>query len=224
MLASLAIAVRNLDRYLMRVRIMTVPPGLPELKAWFCTDSLGHLDTINDFKAVLCSHIQVLKDAGVQHSNVVLLLDDFELLNESSVHVVRDGDLICIKPSCTQSSNQYKTREGALLTFFYRRDKMDSHIYCTASNTPHTIWSRRTSINVQKSSSHRPDQSLKRKLSFSSRSESDTGSEETSSTSISSSPSSTASPSPSSSSIISQPHDKFLTASYGNSKPTSAPP
>jgi hypothetical protein len=95
----------------MRLRIQTVPP-LPKLKAWFPVDSTDSWATVHDLKSALCSRVQVLRDASVQALHVVLFLDDFELLKESDINVVRDGDLICIKPSSTPILCKRTSHEG----------------------------------------------------------------------------------------------------------------
>jgi hypothetical protein len=78
----------------MRVRIQTALP-LPDLKAWYAPNedqsSIAHL------KDALFLHIPVL-EASLFHSHqVVLLLDGFELLDDSPLDVVRDGDLVIVK-------------------------------------------------------------------------------------------------------------------------------
>jgi hypothetical protein len=82
----------------MRIRIQTLPP-LPGLKSWFIPAAhQGLLSSIADFKAVLSTSVVLLKDAGVQRGDIQLLLDDFELLDESRFDdALRDGDLVMIK-------------------------------------------------------------------------------------------------------------------------------
>jgi hypothetical protein len=80
----------------MRLRILTTPP-LPDVKAWFSTLPLDPSATVADFKTDICSRIQSLKDARIHADDIALVLDDFDLLNESSIDVVRDGDLISLK-------------------------------------------------------------------------------------------------------------------------------
>ncbi|TFK35044.1 hypothetical protein BDQ12DRAFT_326920 [Crucibulum laeve] len=95
----------------MRLRIQTFPP-LPDLRVWFIPDLLVQLHTVLDLKLAICLRIQALKDVGVTGQDVVLLLDEFELLNDSPFNVVRDGDLICVKLSAgeeLQPQNVQKT-------------------------------------------------------------------------------------------------------------------
>ncbi|EMD31767.1 hypothetical protein CERSUDRAFT_119350 [Gelatoporia subvermispora B] len=77
----------------MRVKVESIPP-LPTIKAWFGVHSAS---TVSDFKSVLCSDLPALRDARTQARDILLVLEDYELLDASPVDVVRDGDLIFIK-------------------------------------------------------------------------------------------------------------------------------
>jgi hypothetical protein len=77
----------------MRLRILATPP-LPELKAWFSVESQ---DTIAELKRDLCGRVSAFRDAGLRGSDICLALDEFELLDESSFTVLRDGDLVHVK-------------------------------------------------------------------------------------------------------------------------------
>jgi len=98
----------------MRLRIQTFPP-LPDFKAWFSFEAHQVPNSIRELKELLCSDIVVLKGAGVSAEGIQLLLDDFELLNESSfTAALRDGDLLCVKASILQRSKfQGKDIQGA---------------------------------------------------------------------------------------------------------------
>ncbi|KAI9069562.1 hypothetical protein FKP32DRAFT_60375 [Trametes sanguinea] len=74
----------------MRLKVESVPP-LPHVKAWF---SAHALPSVLDLKASLCADLHALSDAHIKPEDILLLLDDFELLDSSSIDVVRDGDLI----------------------------------------------------------------------------------------------------------------------------------
>ncbi|TFY83258.1 hypothetical protein EWM64_g753 [Hericium alpestre] len=80
----------------MRVRVITSPP-LPELKAWFSLATLAEDASVTILKDKLCKTLQALRDAGVCGQDTILSLDDFELLDESRIDILRDGDLICIR-------------------------------------------------------------------------------------------------------------------------------
>ena len=81
----------------MRLRIQTYNP-LPEIKAWFIPD-VQSTTSVYDLKEALCLRFQALKARKFSGKDLILLLDDFELLNDSPFSAVRDGDLICVKLS-----------------------------------------------------------------------------------------------------------------------------
>ena len=74
----------------MRLKVETVAP-LPHVKAWFCANAIP---TIHDLKTSLCADLPPLRGAAVHPQDLILLLDDFELLDSSPIDVVRDGDLV----------------------------------------------------------------------------------------------------------------------------------
>lgn len=76
-----------------RIRLTSAPP-LPPLKAWFSISVIAVDAPVSDLKSHLCSTLQILRDAELQASDIELLFDDFELLSESRVDVLRDGDLV----------------------------------------------------------------------------------------------------------------------------------
>lgn len=87
----------NLLALQMRLRVQTLPP-LPDLKAWFIPDEKYLPDSISKLKEALCSSVTVLKDAGVRREDIQLLLDEFELLNETPfTAALRDGDLVVLR-------------------------------------------------------------------------------------------------------------------------------
>ncbi|KXN80901.1 hypothetical protein AN958_06848 [Leucoagaricus sp. SymC.cos] len=110
----------------MRLRIQTLPP-LPDLKAWFIQDEHQTPASIGDLKQLLCSNIGILKGAGVIPGDVQLLLDDFELLNESPfAAALRDGDLLCIKAvrsSTTRRRPKSEEKEGEKLLHDAKRKR-----------------------------------------------------------------------------------------------------
>jgi len=85
----------------MRIRIQTQTP-LPELKAWFIPDVPDSPETIYELKEALCRRVQALHDGEYRGKDLVLILDDFELLDDSPFHAVRDGDLVRIKLAAPQ--------------------------------------------------------------------------------------------------------------------------
>ncbi|KAH9921566.1 uncharacterized protein BXZ73DRAFT_79949 [Epithele typhae] len=88
----------------MRVKLEILAP-LPPLKAWYSPSALS---TVRDLKNSLCAELQPLQDAGILPDELVLLLDDFEILDSSQIDVVRDGDLIVIKKSFANSHPKRK--------------------------------------------------------------------------------------------------------------------
>ena len=80
----------------MRLRIEAVAP-LPEIKVWYSPDTRESPANIYDLKDALCLQIPALKLFGVAGRHVVLSLDSFDLLDDSPLDVLRDGDLISIK-------------------------------------------------------------------------------------------------------------------------------
>ncbi len=82
----------------MRLRIQTFAP-LPELKAWFVPEIQDAQETIFGLKGLLCSGVQTLRNGRFQAKDLTLVLEGFELLNDSPVTAVRDGDLIFVKVS-----------------------------------------------------------------------------------------------------------------------------
>ncbi|KAG6334277.1 hypothetical protein ID866_4817 [Astraeus odoratus] len=77
----------------MRVRVTTKPP-LPPIKAWFPVPSSSDL-TVADFKSHLCKTLPTLHACVA--SLLRLSIDEFELLDECEIGVVRDGDLVCVE-------------------------------------------------------------------------------------------------------------------------------
>jgi hypothetical protein len=77
---------------MLRIRVLAEPqPGVPQVKSWF---NVEQEKTVAALKASLCAFISALREARVQAADLVLLLDDFELLNNTPVNILRDGDLV----------------------------------------------------------------------------------------------------------------------------------
>ena len=76
----------------MRIRVLAEPQsGVPQVKSWF---NVEQESTVGALKLSLCASISALREARVKAVELVLLLDDFELLDNTAVHVLRDGDLV----------------------------------------------------------------------------------------------------------------------------------
>lgn len=80
----------------MRLKISTVHP-LDPLKAWFALDDEAH--TITQLKRTLCARLPI----GMQADNITLMMDEYDLLNESPISILRDGDAVCIKRAAVTS-------------------------------------------------------------------------------------------------------------------------
>lgn len=74
----------------MRIKLQSFPP-LPTLRAWF---SIHSATTVKELKSVLCQELPALQDGALNPEDIVLVLDDFDLLDFSPIDVIRDGDLI----------------------------------------------------------------------------------------------------------------------------------
>ena len=77
----------------MRVRILSEleDTNLPVIRSWFNVD---RENTLSSLKFSLCASVPALREAHVRAEELVLILDDFELLDDSPIHILRDGDLI----------------------------------------------------------------------------------------------------------------------------------
>ncbi|KAI0662818.1 hypothetical protein C8Q70DRAFT_473304 [Cubamyces menziesii] len=121
----------------MRVKVESVPP-LPHVKAWF---SANALPSILDLKNSLCADLQPLSNEHVLPDHILLLLDDFELLDSSPIDVVRDGDLIVIKKKPSPTQPKRKASEAASPS--RKRAKLDDGR--AVSHTSHSVTKRRAS-------------------------------------------------------------------------------
>ncbi|KAI0676658.1 hypothetical protein C8Q78DRAFT_1073437 [Trametes maxima] len=88
----------------MRVKVESVAP-LPHVKAWFTTNAVP---TILDLKTSFCSDLGPLSHERFRPQDILLLLDDFELLDSSAIDVLRDGDLIIIKKKPVSPTSKRK--------------------------------------------------------------------------------------------------------------------
>lgn len=81
-------------QHFMRIRILSESEqqtNLPQIRSWFNVDKEN---TVASLKLSICTSVPALRDAHVRATELVLTLDGFELLDSSSVHILRDGDLI----------------------------------------------------------------------------------------------------------------------------------
>ncbi|KAG2344969.1 hypothetical protein BDR05DRAFT_960940 [Suillus weaverae] len=80
----------------MRLKISTIHP-LGPFKAWFALDDEAH--TIAQLKCALCARLPI----GIQADNITLVMDEYDLLDESPISILRDGDAVCIKHAAATS-------------------------------------------------------------------------------------------------------------------------
>lgn len=75
----------------MRLKLQTTAP-LEALRVWLPLPP--DLTTVTSLKYHLTTCLPTLVSSSVKPRDLTLLLDGFELLNDSEVDVLRDGDLI----------------------------------------------------------------------------------------------------------------------------------
>ncbi|KAG1785925.1 uncharacterized protein HD556DRAFT_1418851 [Suillus plorans] len=80
----------------MRLKISTIHP-LGPFKAWFALDDEAH--TITQLKRALCARLPI----GMQADNITLVMDEYDLLDDSPISILRDGDAVCIKRAVATS-------------------------------------------------------------------------------------------------------------------------
>lgn len=74
----------------MRLKISTVHPLSP-FKAWFSLDTLAdNVYTVAHLKRTLCARLPL----GLIDHNITLVMDDYDLLDDSPVSILRDGDTV----------------------------------------------------------------------------------------------------------------------------------
>ncbi|KAF8516018.1 hypothetical protein BU17DRAFT_93130 [Hysterangium stoloniferum] len=78
-----------------RVRLESSHP-LPILKVWFL---LPDNSNVESFKVSLCERLAVLRDASISPGQLTLEVDGFELPGESTIDLIRETDIIMLKPS-----------------------------------------------------------------------------------------------------------------------------
>ena len=80
----------------MRFRIAAKPPLAP-FKAWFDISDNDSIFDIRGVKAQICSRISQLSAASgcpLTSEQIILYIDDFELLDDSSLQVIKENDLV----------------------------------------------------------------------------------------------------------------------------------
>lgn len=87
----------------MRVRILSRPP-LGPVKAWFAIpdgqalssalQDTARIETVYDLKAALRNSIAILREGCPHVANLGLSIDGFEVLDNSGLEVIKEGDLV----------------------------------------------------------------------------------------------------------------------------------
>jgi hypothetical protein len=89
----------------MRIRVLSRPP-LPYIKAWFVVPDAGEgvasslgitepaPEDIHALKSALRNGIPALRSSCLSASDLILMIDGFELLDQSGLAVIKDGDLV----------------------------------------------------------------------------------------------------------------------------------
>ncbi|KAF8590267.1 hypothetical protein K439DRAFT_174719 [Ramaria rubella] len=77
-----------------RIRLQLSAP-LPTLRAWFLIHQ--NVTDIQSLKHTICTQLSALKDLEVSSDQLFLEMDDFELLEDTSIDLVREGDLLMLK-------------------------------------------------------------------------------------------------------------------------------
>lgn len=89
----------------MRLKISTIHP-LGPLKVWFTLDNGSEAHTIVQLKRALCARLPI----GMQADNITLMMDEYDLLDESPISILRDGDAVCIKLAVATRPNLSSNR------------------------------------------------------------------------------------------------------------------
>ena len=80
----------------MRVRLSSKPP-LTIFKVWYDITEGSALLDIGDLKKQLCGRLPQLSAEGggaVQPETLKLYIDDFELLDDSRISILRENDIV----------------------------------------------------------------------------------------------------------------------------------
>jgi hypothetical protein len=79
----------------VRIRLLAFSP-LPPLRAWFDVNP-GQCPTIAELKVAICTRVKILRDAQVKPEQFVLVVDEWETLSDSTVEIIRDGEIVGIR-------------------------------------------------------------------------------------------------------------------------------
>ncbi|KAI0269409.1 hypothetical protein BC834DRAFT_866172 [Gloeopeniophorella convolvens] len=99
----------------MRIRISTLEQPqqalpVPQVKSWFNIDNEA---SIARLKESLCNGVPALRDADIPARELALSLDDFELLDDSAISVLRENDLVCLSRRSTVPKRKVDAQDDA---------------------------------------------------------------------------------------------------------------
>lgn len=76
---------------LLRIRLQSFAP-LPSFRVWFLVPQ--NAVDVQSLKLAISAQLPALKCLDIQPAHLVLELDGFELLNECSIDLIREDDII----------------------------------------------------------------------------------------------------------------------------------
>lgn len=76
---------------LRRIRLQSFAP-LPSFRVWFLVPQ--NVVDVQSLKRSLSTQLPALKDSDIRPTQLVLEIDDFELLDNTSIDLVHEGDTI----------------------------------------------------------------------------------------------------------------------------------
>jgi hypothetical protein len=65
---------------------------LPSFRVWFLVPQ--HVVDVQSLKRVICTQLPALKGLDISPTQLILEIDDFELIDECAIDLVRDGDIL----------------------------------------------------------------------------------------------------------------------------------
>ncbi|KZT53376.1 hypothetical protein CALCODRAFT_520109 [Calocera cornea HHB12733] len=94
----------------LRIRLTSHPP-LPPSRVWYdLAPALLRRDTVRALKDDICRDVPAFAQAGVSAGEVLLDVEGFELLDESAVGILKEGDLLSVKARPQVNGKQIKRR------------------------------------------------------------------------------------------------------------------
>ncbi|KIP10560.1 hypothetical protein PHLGIDRAFT_219210 [Phlebiopsis gigantea 11061_1 CR5-6] len=199
----------------MRIKVECSPP-LPPSKVWFIVPVVS---TVAELKHALWAELPGLQQSSTD--NLTLVLDGFELIDSSSIDVIRDGELVTVKQTMTSTVKRKSTEEPSLPSPKRARRTVDPVVNISARTASVQPPQKPADVNKQLGI---PKTNARGKQSSSSSSSSDSDSSSDSSSDSDSDSSADDSSSSDSSSAPSERPSKPATKSQMNGIPTQREP